>query len=264
MNTAAILASMGRDLPDPLVIDTVAHGPWFQMMWGETTLTDQQLGACDIGLMNLKAAIGLPGAENLNLDACVRKLNAWAGQVQIYTEENWHRFQRSPEDYDFSRGYFLMLALVTFVQRRLGVRYNLSFSEGDYNATDSRNLFLHGILGGHGGTCATMPVLYAALAHRLGYPLYLVRAKEHMFARWEGPGTERFNIECTSPGFRTPPDEHYHRWPKPLSTKDLAMKHYLRSLRPREALATFLAGRASCLIDHLRLGEALLSSCLAG
>jgi hypothetical protein len=264
MDTAAILAKMGRDAPEPIVIDTRAYGPWFRMMCSETTQTDQQLGGRDIGSLNLEAALGLPGAENLNLDACVQKLDAWAKQVGAFTQDHWHLFQRSPEEYDFSRGNFLMLALVTFLQKHLGVHYNLSFSEGDYNATDSRDLFLHGILSGHGGTCVTMPVLYIAIGRRLGYPLYLVRAKEHFFARWEEPDGERFNIECTSPGFRPLDDEYYHHRPKPLTAEDFRAGNFLRNLRPREELAEFLCQRAHCLIDHLRLGEALLSSCLAG
>ncbi|MGO8745862.1 MAG: transglutaminase family protein [Thermoguttaceae bacterium] len=264
MDTATILATMGRDAPEPIVIDTKAYGPWFHMMSCETTQSDQQLGGRDIGSLNLEAALGLPGAENLNLDACVEKLNAWAKQVRAYTQDHWYLFQRSPEEYDFSRGHFLMLALVTFLQKHLDVHYNLSFNEGEYNATDSRNLFLHGVLSGHGGTCATMPVLYIAIGRRLGYPLYLVRAKEHMFARWEEPGGERFNIECTSPGFRPLDDEYYHRGPRPLTAEDLRAGNYLRNLRPREELAQFLCERTRCLIDHLHLGEALLSSCLAG
>jgi hypothetical protein len=264
MDTATILAKVGRDAPEPIVIDTKAYGPWFRMMSGETTQTDEQLAARDIGSLNLEAALGLPGAENLDLDACVQKLNAWAKHLRAYTRDRWHLFQCSPEEYDFSRGQFLMLALVTFLQKHRGVHYNLPFNEGDYNATDSRNLFIHGILTGHGGTCATMPVLYAAIGRRLGYPLYLLRAKGHLFARWDERGGERFNIECTSPGFRPLDDDYYHHWPEPLSAQDFRAGNFLRNLRPREELAEFLCQRTNCLTDHLRLGEALLSSCLAG
>jgi len=264
MDTATILARMGRDVPEPFFIDARAYGPWFQMMARETTQTDQQLRKRDIGSLNLEAALGLPHAEDLDLDACVQKLNTWARQVRAYTQDRWELFLRSPQEYNFSRGQFVMLALVTFLQRHLGVHYNLSFSEGDYNATDSRNLFIHGILSGHGGTCVTLPILYIAIGRRLGYPLYLVRAKEHYFARWEERGGERFNIECTSPGFRALDDEYYHHRPRPLTAEDLQAGNMLRNLRPREELAGFLCERSRCLMDHLRLGEALLSSCLAG
>jgi hypothetical protein len=75
------------------------------------------------------------------------------------------------------------------------VKYNFAFIEGDYDATDSRNLFIHGLLGGHGGSCVTMPVLYAAIGRRLRYPIKLVGAKQHTFCRWDDGAGERFNIE---------------------------------------------------------------------
>ena len=263
MDAFAIFAKMRRHSSEPFVIDTKAYGAWFEMMSREATQTDEELAGRDIALLNLEAALGLPGAENLNLDGCVQKLNAWAKQVGIYTQDHWHLFERSPEEYDFSRGHFLILALVTFLQRHLGVHYNLSFSEGEYNATDSRSLFIHGILAGHGGTCVTMPVLYIAIGRRLGYPLYLVQAKEHLFARWEELGGDRFNIECTSPGFRPLDDEYYHHRPKPLTAEDLRAGNFLRNLGPREELSQFLCERTRCLIDNLRLGEALRSIFLA-
>ena len=108
----------------------------------------------------------------------------------------------APEEFKHSPNRFRMAALVTVLQRHLGVHYYLPFNEGDYNATDSRNLFIHGVLNGHGGTCVTMPVLYVAIGRRLGYPLKLVEAYQHLFVRWDEAGGERFNIECTCPGFR--------------------------------------------------------------
>jgi hypothetical protein len=53
-------------------------------------------------------------------------------------------------------------------------------------------LFLHGLTQGRGGTCLSMPVAYVAVGRRLGYPLKLVTAKGHLFARWESlDGKER-------------------------------------------------------------------------
>jgi hypothetical protein len=146
-----------------------------------------------------------------------------------------------------------MLALVTVLQRDLGVRYYAPFSQGDYDARDSRNLFLHGLLSGHGGTCVTMPVLYIAIGRSLGYPLHLVQAKEHLFARWDEPGGERFNIECTSRGFLAPDDEHYHHSPRPLTAEDISSGQFLRNLSARQVLAVFLKERGQCLMDNLRL-----------
>jgi len=56
----------------------------------------------------------------------------------------------------------------------------------DVDFKNSRDLFLHGMVGSdNGGTCVSMPVLYVAVGRRLGYPMRLVLAKAHVFARWD-------------------------------------------------------------------------------
>ena len=220
-------------------------------------MSDGELGALDLAALSLWAGQCLPGAEALDIGASLRLLTAWSDLVRANTKHWWSEFERSPGTYDHSPGRFRMLALVTVLQRDLGVRYYLPFSQGEYDARDSRNLFLHGILSGHGGTCVTLPVLYIAIGRSLGYPLHLVQAKEHLFARWDEPGGERFNIECTSLGFRAPDDDHYRHSPKPLTAQDLASGQFRRSLAPREVLALLLKERGQCLMDHLRLDESL-------
>jgi hypothetical protein len=150
-----------------------------------------------------------------------------------------------------------MMALVTVLQRDLGVRYDPACQEGPYCALDPRTLFLHGLLDGHGGTCVTMPVLYVAIGRRLGYPLYLVQAREHFFVRWEDPGGERFNIEATTLGFTPRDDEHFRRWPKPICDEDVRKGLFLRNLSPSEERAAFLRERGQCWLDHLWTRPAL-------
>lgn len=48
------------------------------------------------------------------------------------------------------------------------------------------------------GNCATLPVVYAMLAQRLGLSVKLVGIKDHMFARYDD-GQTKINIETTSP-----------------------------------------------------------------
>jgi hypothetical protein len=154
-------------------------------------LSDEELAKNDIAALNLYCAKSLPGAEDLDIRACLRKLDEWARLVKMNTEYWWPEFVREPEKCNHSPNRFRMMALVTVLQRHLGVKYNMPFSEGEYNVVDSRNMFIHGALNGHGGTCVTMPVLYSAVGRRLGYPLKLVRAYQHLFARWDEPGGER-------------------------------------------------------------------------
>ena len=241
-----------------------AISPWFHRMAAMAVLTNAQLARHDVAVLNLLAAVGLPGAEDLDIRPHLQTLDAWTRGIRAYTEDCWPAFLRAPENYDHSPGAFRILSMVTFLQRAVGMRYNLAFHEGDYDATNSRNLFIHGILSGHGGSCVSLPVLYIAIGRRLGYPLKLVQAKEHLFARWEEPGGERFNIECTSRGFLGPlGDEHFRHRPRPLSDEDLRTGAYLQSLSLREELAKFLRERANCAIDSLLLGEALQACFLA-
>jgi regulator of sirC expression with transglutaminase-like and TPR domain len=155
-----------------------------------------------------------------------------------------------------SRAKFRLLVMVTVLQRDLRVWYDLSCTRDPIDRRDARPWFLCGPLTGRGGTGASLPVLYLTLGRRLGYPLHLVRANEHLFVRWEEPG-ERFNIECTSPGFEPRTDQHYLRFPTPPSEAELATGLLFRNLSPRETAGEFLAQRGHVLLDHLRVDEAL-------
>ena len=155
----------------------------------------------DIAEVNLNLARGLPGSDNIDVQQYLRRLDTWFRLVAEKTDRWLPRFHRSPAEFDGSLPKFRMMALVTVLQRDLGVRYDPACREGSYCALDPHTLFIHGLLDGRGGTCATMPVLYIAIGRRLGYPLHLVHAGEHFFVRREEPGGERFNIEATSMGF---------------------------------------------------------------
>jgi len=223
-------------------------------MFDVKTCSDE---TAEIGEMNLALAAGLPGAEGLDVPCYLRRLDGWARLVAAKTDRWLPRFDHAPADFDGSLPKFRMLALVTVLQRDLGVRYDPACQEGPYCALDSRTLFLHGLLEGQGGTCATMPVLYVAVGRRLGYPLFLVHAAEHFFVRWEEPGGERFNIEATTLGFTPRDDEHYRHWPKPIRDEDVRRGLFLRNLTPEEEYAAFLRLRGQCRLDHLWTAAAL-------
>jgi len=151
---------------------------------------------------------------------------------------------------------------MTVVQKYLGAEYKHSFSEGAYDPRDSRDLFIHGLLSGHGGACVSMPTLLCAIGRRLGYPLFMVQAKEHTFIRWDDPTTgERFNFDGTSPGFTPHDDEYYLDHPVPLTTEDLMyFPGYLKNMATRsEELALMLGERGQCLQFNLRPLEAMIS-----
>ncbi len=223
----------------------------------ETTMTE-------IAETNLNLARGLPGAETLDVPSYLERLTTWAGLVRTKTERCLPMFHRSPSEFDNSVAKFRMMALVTVLQRDLGVRYDPACQEGSYCALDPRTLFIHGLLDGHGGTCVTMPILYIAIGRRLGYPLFLAQAREHYFVRWEEPGGERFNVEATTLGFTPRDDEHFRRWPKPIPDEEIRQGLFLRNLTPQEEDAAFYRERGQCWLDHLRTGPALEAFAEAG
>jgi hypothetical protein len=220
-------------------------------------------GDRDIALLNLVAGQGLPGAEGMDVGRCLAELDRWARRARAETDRNFYRFRRNPAEFDNSEGYFRMLMLAVVVCEDFGVHYNSdrigtpqATVSGDGFFADSRDLFLHGLLGKRRtGTCSSMPVLYVALARRLGYPVFLVTTKGHLFARWEGGG-ERFNVECTGRGMNRYDDAHYRHWPFELSDQEIRANGYLRSLGPAGELAVFLSLRGACLGEAGRLDEA--------
>lgn len=90
----------------------------------------------------------------------------------------------------------------------------------------------------------------------MGYPLRLVNAKAHLFARWQDK-TEVFNIENTGHGLICRPNAHYMKWPFEISKDELETGFFLKALSPTEELASFLELRATCLLENKRADEAL-------
>ena len=241
-------------------------------------VSDEELARLDVAALNLMCAGGLPGAERLEFGRYFDWLDDAALEADLATRRHWYRFNASPQMYNESPGYFCCYFLLQVLQEDFGVRYNPArardgrFQEPkrcDPDFGDSRDLFIHGIIDGPGGTCVSMPVIYVAVGRRLGYPLRLVETRGHLFVRWEDPLgryfhlPEQFNVEGAGEGIASYPDEFYRTWPEPWTDADIAGGWYLKSLTPKEELAAFLVTRACCLEDNGRLAEAVLAWCWA-
>jgi hypothetical protein len=226
----------------------------------------------DVAALNLRCAQGLPGAEDLDESRMLAWLDQAAQMVQLETRRHWYRFNAAPSTYNNSAAYFCCYFLLQVLQEDLGVRYNparirdSSFQDPrcfDPDFRDSRDLFIHGMIDGPGGTCASIPVMYVAVGRRVGYPLKLVQTRGHLFARWDDPDgkcfglPETFNVEGAGEGIASYDDEHYKTWPEPWTEVDEAEGWYLKSMTPIEELASFLTTRGDCLTDNGRLGEAV-------
>ena len=219
----------------------------------------------DIAVLNLACAKGLPEAERMDRANCLATLDTWAGQVREQTERHLYRFRTNPSEFQSSEGYFRMLIMAVTLYEDCGIRYNpkrMGISSPGSEADDSffsdpQDLFLHGLCGARRlGTCSSMPVLYAAIGRRLGYPLKLATTKSHVFLRWDGQG-ERFNVETTGKGMNRYDDEHFKNWPFPVTEAEAAEEGYLKSLSPAEELALFLSLRGHCLRQAGRMPEAI-------
>lgn len=219
-------------------------------------LSTNDLAKVDIALMNLLCTQRLPGTEDLKIPECLERLDGIARYVKTETERHLYRFRQRPADYENSEGYFRMLMMVTVLQQDLGIRYNparvrLPSAEPEPTEVffaDPKDIFIHGLIREKGmGTCSSMPVFLVSVGRRLEYPLKLVRAKGHLFVRWD-EGDKSFNIEGTSVGFVSHSDEEYRNWPRPFTAEEEKTEGYLKSLTPAQELATFFLIRGgNCL-----------------
>ena len=235
-------------------------------------LSNEQLAHVDIAAMNLYCARSLPGAEDVDEDTpgLLAHVDLWSRHVARRTAERSAEYDADPARFQHRRAYFLIYALVTTLQDELGVFYHEYSKAGESNSasyepkqadiffSDSRQSFLHGLLLGKGGTCASLPVMITAIGRRLGYPLKLVIAGRHVLARWDDPHGERFNIEAPNRGFTPHSDRHYVDWLQPKTQWPIEPPAYLVSLTPRQELALFYDLRADCLFHN---GDAYGAKC---
>jgi hypothetical protein len=200
----------------------------------------------------------LPGAESLDIPRCLATLDRWTCRVQQFASQHAHRFNRDPAAFEHQHGLFLFLCLVTVLKHsdHVGVGYSPS-AIGNYNFSDSRDDFLHGVLTRKLGTCISLPVLFVAIGRRLRWPLHLAIAKRHVFCQWLHGHDTHLNLEGSCPGGgKTYPDSHYATWPAPLTQDELRSGRFLRPLTRHEEFALFLETRGHCLADNGRYGEA--------
>lgn len=91
----------------------------------------EALEKLDLALVNLLCAKGLPGAEDLDIPATLKKLDEWAVCVGRDTDKYYPRFLQNPAANNNSEADFRMLSLITVLQLDLGVQYNPT-RVGDY------------------------------------------------------------------------------------------------------------------------------------
>ena len=231
------------------------------------SLPPEQLAQVDIAEMNLLCATGLPGAEDMDIEKCLAKLDQWAQHVKHETERHLYRltdprYKDHAEHYQHSEARFRAEWLISVLQRDIGLHYHAGFVPQDVDVPPfktAKETFLHGLMDNDdahkafGGNCVSLPVAYAAVGRRLGYPIKLVSSKEHVFCRWEGMDNpnpawrDRFNFDGAGAGFSIDPDEFYLSWPRPTTPEIAKMGDWLTSLTPAKELALFLLSRGAVI-----------------
>lgn len=140
-------------------------------------------------------------------------------------------------------------ALNTWYYKVWGVRYD------DEGKARQENYFLHNILDSRRGNCISMPMLYMAIAQRLGYPVYGVLAPEHSFLRFVDPRLKEQNIELTAhAGYE--PDEGY-AFRLNISSKAIKSGAYLRTLTRRQYLGVLILQNAIVLSNRGELDRSI-------
>lgn len=86
-------------------------------------LAPEALARLDIALVNLLCAEGLPGAEQLNIRACLDTLAGWTEAVKRYTQGNAHYYQRDPAAYYHHKGFAKLVSMAIMLKRGIGVQY---------------------------------------------------------------------------------------------------------------------------------------------
>jgi hypothetical protein len=220
----------------------------------------------DIGAVNLACTRGLPNANESEFPEYLRLLDTIADAVQRETDRSRRLFKLKPAQFNHSENVFRIYTMEHVFRVRFGIRYDplihaLTEQGSTWKASDSTEIFIHGILGEkRTGTCSSLPTFAIAVGRRLGYPLKLVLVPNHTFYRWDD-GEEVFNFQHTEAGGDIRPDEHFYEWP----VKWESMHHeinrrtrvWLNSMTPKQEVSKFLCNRALLLRNIGRFGEAL-------
>ncbi len=120
--------------------------------------------------------------------------------------------------------------------------FNINFQVSDKGFTDD---LLKGIM-----DCNTVSFLFLAIAHELKWPLYAVKAPQHVFLRWDD-GSYRLNFDIG----RIYTDKYYQ---EQLKIDDSVVKNgtYLKNLSQRETKGLFYYNRGNTKCEGKDYGGA--------
>jgi len=227
-------------------------------------MMDDDLGRHDVAEYHFASAAGLPDEPTEAQKAeSIDRLNHYARCADHFIQRKMPEFHQHPGAYEYCEGLFRVVCMIKVLQTQFGIRYNPA-KKAENAPFTTADTFIHGALLGDGGTCSSLPVLYAAVARRLGYPLKLVQAKRHLFCRWDSGELHRFNIEVNDSGVNVHADDYYRHGRYALPPELEQQTVYLKSLTPRQELGCFLNERGYRWLDLGQHKQALESFAWCG
>lgn len=209
-------------------------------------MSDAELEAMDPLVMNMVVARDVPELAEIDFTRYARLVDGWADRIgrglaasEAVESRTSPAYQADPDIWR-AGGMAVALAGPT-----IGIAYTR-----EIDMSNHADLFVPGLIDTKRGTCSNMPVLYMAVAHRLGWPLKAVVAADHMWCRWDD-GTKQFNLEATSTtstggegAFSTPPDESYMTDLR-VSPKAVEVGSDMTTLTARQTLGVYLQQRSA-------------------
>jgi hypothetical protein len=245
-------------------------------------MSDDELAQQDVAVMNLVCAAGLPSADPLDVPACLAQLDLWAEHARKETIRGHFRYVQNPNPNKGSEAVYKLWALMHAIRIKSGIEEkflrdipgeivnrelidtSLPATGGPYkNRVNSQVSFIHGLLSPRClGSCASNPVLFAAIGRRLGYPVKIVLTVQHIFNRWVDEN-EQFNMDGSMKYIGGDEDHHYIDRYRPWRDWERKSTAFHRPLTPREELAAFVFNRSICECANLRFDDALESCKIA-
>ena len=227
-------------------------------LWQLLAISDAELEKADLVLLNLAVAVDIPSHGDLDIPRYARVVDDWAGRFSAALPGMEAAFRETPERWLNDIRFFRIGQLMGFLGHEIGISYiDEQKKAEEVWYTNPGDLFLNGLIDTKRGTCANMPVLHAAIARRLGWPVSIASLQGHFISRFDD-GQVVYNIEATSaaPGaWASGSDADYM---KKLNHRQKAIDcgSDLRKLSAREMIGVFLHHRGRHYCDVKRYLEA--------
>lgn len=244
--------SNSKSSTQPVSFESVSTDGW-PTLESLAAMSDAELGKVDPIVVNLVVARGITGWEKLDIKKYVKQVDEWAAKINEASNIA-EQYERDTELYKHSPKLWRAGGMAIALAGSLG---HIHYTTENLSPAHPEQSFVNGLIDTQRGTCASMPILFLGVAHRLGWPMHAVVSRDHMWTRWDegepGPndGKEYFNLEATDAAskdgmgkFSSPSDEEMAKFvgtPRELIDNGSDFG----SLTPRQTLAVYLQARVA-------------------